>query len=78
LIVPVIKHAEEKSFLGLARAINDLAARTRTKKLTPDDIQGGTFTISNYGVFGSLIVRRSSTSRRLRFSGPELSRRGWW
>jgi 2-oxoglutarate dehydrogenase E2 component (dihydrolipoamide succinyltransferase) len=55
LIVPVIKHAEEKSFLGLARAINDLATRTRTKKLTPDDIQGGTFTISNYGVFGSLI-----------------------
>ncbi len=55
LIVPVIKHAEEKSFLGLARAINDLATRTRSKKLTPDDIQGGTFTISNFGVFGTLI-----------------------
>jgi 2-oxoglutarate dehydrogenase E2 component (dihydrolipoamide succinyltransferase) len=54
LIVPVIKHAEEKNFLGYARAVNDLAGRTRSKKLTPDDIQGGTFTISNYGVFGTL------------------------
>ena len=53
LIVPVIKHAEEKNFLGLARAVSDLAARTRNKKLSPDDIQGGTFTISNYGVFGT-------------------------
>ena len=55
LIVPVIKHAEEKSFLGLARAVNDLATRTRAKKLTPEDIQGGTFTISNYGIFGTTI-----------------------
>jgi 2-oxoglutarate dehydrogenase E2 component (dihydrolipoamide succinyltransferase) len=54
LIVPVIKNAEEKSFLGLARAVNDLAVRTRSKKLSPDDIQGGTFTISNYGVFGTM------------------------
>ncbi|MEO8166728.1 MAG: dihydrolipoamide acetyltransferase family protein [bacterium] len=55
LIVPVIKNAEEKNFLGLARSVNDLATRTRNKKLMPDDIQGGTFTISNYGVFGTLI-----------------------
>ena len=55
LIVPVIKHAEEKNFTGLARAVNDIASRTRIKKLSPDDIQGGTFTISNYGVFGTLI-----------------------
>ena len=55
LLVPVIKHAEEKSLLGIARSINDLAVRTRTKKLTPTDVQGGTFSISNYGVFGSLI-----------------------
>ncbi len=54
LIVPVIKNAEEKNFLGLARAVNDLATRTRNKKLSPDDIQGGTFTISNYGVFGTM------------------------
>ncbi len=55
LIVPVIKNAEEKNFLGLARAVDDLATRTRNKKLMPDDIQGGTFTISNYGVFGTLM-----------------------
>jgi pyruvate/2-oxoglutarate dehydrogenase complex dihydrolipoamide acyltransferase (E2) component len=55
LIVPVIRHAEEKNFLGVARAINDLAVRTRAKKLTPDDITGGTFTISNFGVFGTMM-----------------------
>jgi 2-oxoglutarate dehydrogenase E2 component (dihydrolipoamide succinyltransferase) len=55
LIVPVIKSADEKSFLALARAINDLAVRTRNKKLMPDEIQGGTFTITNYGVFGNII-----------------------
>ena len=55
LIVPIIRKAEERNFLGLARAVNDLAVRTRGKKLTPDDIQGGTFTISNYGVFGTMI-----------------------
>jgi pyruvate/2-oxoglutarate dehydrogenase complex dihydrolipoamide acyltransferase (E2) component len=54
LIVPVIKDADEKSLLGLARAVNDLAARAREKKLSPDDVQGGTFTITNYGIFGSL------------------------
>jgi 2-oxoglutarate dehydrogenase E2 component (dihydrolipoamide succinyltransferase) len=53
LLVPVIHHAEGKNFLGLARAVQDLATRTRAKKLTPDDITGGTFTISNYGVFGT-------------------------
>ena len=55
LIVPVIKNAEEKNFTGLARAVHDLAERTRTRKLMPEDVQGGTFTISNYGVFGTLI-----------------------
>jgi 2-oxoglutarate dehydrogenase E2 component (dihydrolipoamide succinyltransferase) len=55
LIVPVIKNAEEKNFLGLARAINDIAVKTRNRKLSPDDIQGGTFTITNYGVFGTVI-----------------------
>jgi 2-oxoglutarate dehydrogenase E2 component (dihydrolipoamide succinyltransferase) len=52
LIVPVIKHADELSLLGLARAINDLGERARTKKLSPDDIQKGTFTITNPGGFG--------------------------
>jgi pyruvate/2-oxoglutarate dehydrogenase complex dihydrolipoamide acyltransferase (E2) component len=55
LIVPVIKNAEEKNFLGLARAVNDLALRTRNKKLSPDEVMGGTFTITNYGVFGNTI-----------------------
>ncbi|CAG0953193.1 partial 2-oxoglutarate dehydrogenase E2 component (dihydrolipoamide succinyltransferase), partial [Anaerolineae bacterium] len=54
LIVPVIKHADEKSLLGIARAVNDLSTRAREKKLTPDDVAGGTFTITNFGVFGSL------------------------
>jgi pyruvate dehydrogenase E2 component (dihydrolipoamide acetyltransferase) len=54
LIVPVIKHADEKNILGLSRAINDLANRARTKQLKPEEVQGGTFTITNPGVFGAL------------------------
>jgi 2-oxoglutarate dehydrogenase E2 component (dihydrolipoamide succinyltransferase) len=52
LIVPVVKQAEERSFLGLQRAINDVAERARGKKLKPDEVQGGTFTITNPGIFG--------------------------
>lgn len=54
LIVPNIKGAENLNTVGLAKAINDLAFRSRNKKLTPDDISGGTFTITNYGVFGTI------------------------
>jgi 2-oxoglutarate dehydrogenase E2 component (dihydrolipoamide succinyltransferase) len=54
LIVPVIRNADEKNVLGLARAVNDLADRARTKKLRVEEIQGGTFTVTNPGVFGSL------------------------
>jgi pyruvate dehydrogenase E2 component (dihydrolipoamide acetyltransferase) len=54
LIVPVIHHADEKNVLGLARAAADLAERARTKKLKVEEVQGGTFTITNPGVFGSL------------------------
>jgi pyruvate dehydrogenase E2 component (dihydrolipoamide acetyltransferase) len=54
LIVPVVKNAEQLNFLGLQRAITDLAERARTKKLKPEDVQGGTFTITNPGVFGPL------------------------
>jgi pyruvate dehydrogenase E2 component (dihydrolipoyllysine-residue acetyltransferase) len=54
LIVPVIHHADEKSVLGLARAVNDIAERARAKKLKVDEVQGGTFTVTNPGVFGSL------------------------
>ena len=54
LIVPNIKSAGEKNIIGLAKSINDLAFRARNKKLTPDDISNGTFTITNYGVFGTI------------------------
>jgi len=55
LIVPVIKGAEEKNFLGIQRAINDLAERARTKKLKPEEVQESTFAITNPGVFGGLM-----------------------
>jgi 2-oxoglutarate dehydrogenase complex dihydrolipoamide succinyltransferase (E2) component len=54
LIVPNIKSAEEKNIIGLAKSITDISLRARSKKLVPDDIADGTFTITNYGVFGSL------------------------
>lgn len=54
LIVPVIRNADEKNLLGLSRAINDIAARARSKKLNPEEVQGGTFTITNPGIFGAL------------------------
>ncbi|HEX6291958.1 MAG TPA: dihydrolipoamide acetyltransferase family protein [Herpetosiphonaceae bacterium] len=56
LIVPVLKDADDKSLLGLARAVNDLADRARTRRLQPDETQGGTFTITNHGVSGSLFA----------------------
>ena len=56
LIVPVIKNADGLSLLGLARAINDLANRARAKKLQPDEVKGGTFTITNHGTSGSLFA----------------------
>jgi 2-oxoglutarate dehydrogenase E2 component (dihydrolipoamide succinyltransferase) len=54
LIVPVIKRADEKNFLGVARAVQDLADRARSKRLSVDDVQGGTFTVTNPGIFGGL------------------------
>jgi 2-oxoglutarate dehydrogenase E2 component (dihydrolipoamide succinyltransferase) len=54
LIVPVIKNADEKNLLGLSRAIADLAGRARSKQLKPDEVNGGTFTVTNPGVFGAL------------------------
>jgi 2-oxoglutarate dehydrogenase E2 component (dihydrolipoamide succinyltransferase) len=56
LIVPVIKNADEASLAGIARAVNDLAGRARAGQLTPDDVAGGTFTITNHGVSGSLFA----------------------
>jgi pyruvate dehydrogenase E2 component (dihydrolipoamide acetyltransferase) len=53
LIVPVVKNAEERSFVGLQKAISDLGERARSKKLKPEEVQGGTFTITNPGIFGA-------------------------
>jgi pyruvate dehydrogenase E2 component (dihydrolipoamide acetyltransferase) len=54
LIVPVLRNADEMNILGMALAINDLGERARSKKLTPDEVQGGTFTITNPGIYGGL------------------------
>ncbi len=54
LIVPVIKQADEKNLAGMAKAVGDLAGRARDRKLVPDDVKGGTFTVTNYGTLGSL------------------------
>jgi len=54
LIVPVLKGADELNILGVARSVNDLGERARSTKLSPDEVQGGTFTITNPGIFGSL------------------------
>ncbi len=56
LIVPVIKNADNLSLLAMARAVNDLATRARAKKLQPDEVKGGTFTLTNHGVAGSLFA----------------------
>lgn len=55
LIVPVIKNADEKNLLGITKAVNDLANRARANKLAPDEIQGGTFTLTNVGNFGNVM-----------------------
>ena len=56
LIVPVLRRADELSLLGIARAVNNLAERARTKKLHPEEVKGGTFTLTNHGVSGSLFA----------------------
>jgi len=56
LIVPVIKDADQLSLLGIARVVNDLAERARAKNLQPDEVKGGTITITNHGVTGSLFA----------------------
>lgn len=55
LIVPVIKNADEKNLIGITKAVNDLATRARANKLQPDEIQGGTFTLTNVGNFGNVM-----------------------
>jgi len=55
LIVPVIKDADQKNLIGLSKEVNDLANRARNNKLNPDEIQGGTFTVTNVGTFGNVM-----------------------
>lgn len=55
LIVPVIKNADQLNLVGMTKAVNDLASRARNNKLNPDDIQGGTYTVTNVGTFGSIM-----------------------
>jgi 2-oxoglutarate dehydrogenase E2 component (dihydrolipoamide succinyltransferase) len=66
LIVPVIKNADMQSFTGIARSVNDLATRARAKKLSPDDISGGTITLTNFGTFniltGTPIINQPQTA----------------
>jgi pyruvate/2-oxoglutarate dehydrogenase complex dihydrolipoamide acyltransferase (E2) component len=54
LIVPVVRRADELSLVGLARAIHDVASRARARQLRPDDVQGGSFTLTNPGIFGGI------------------------
>src|SRR5207245_6317315 len=56
LIVPVIRNADEKNVLGLQRSIVDLATRARSRQLKPDEVAGGTFSITNFGSFGSIFA----------------------
>ncbi len=56
LLVPVIRDADERNLAGLARAVNDVADRARTHRLSPDELRGGTFTITNHGMGGSLLA----------------------
>ena len=56
LIVPVIRNADEKNVVGLQRSISDLAARARSRQLRPDEVQGGTFSVTNFGSFGSIFA----------------------
>jgi 2-oxoglutarate dehydrogenase E2 component (dihydrolipoamide succinyltransferase) len=75
LIVPVIKNAEQKNLVGLTNELIRLAEAARSNKLSLDDIQGGTFSITTFGSFRNLIVRPLLTSLRLPFWPPEASKR---
>ena len=85
LIVPVLKHADDYSLTGLARTLNDLSARARTKRLKPEEVQDCSFSITNHGVFGSLVRHadcaradhRHSRHRHDRETAKGADRRGW-
>ncbi len=76
LIVPVVKSAEDRSFLGLARAIADLASRARSKKLTPEEVEGSTFTLTNSGIFGDEFEHADHQPAQLRHSVHQRPEQG--
>ncbi len=78
LITPIIRNAEQKGLAQIAAEAKDLAERARTKKLKPEEFQGGTFSISNLGMFGSGRSARSSTSRKGRSCRWGPARSGRW
>ena len=75
LIVPVIKNADEKNLLGIQRNLNDLAERARSKKLKPEEVQEGTFSITNPGVFGGLFGLAGHQPAECRHSRPRRHRK---
>jgi 2-oxoglutarate dehydrogenase E2 component (dihydrolipoamide succinyltransferase) len=78
LIVPVIKQADELSLVGLARATQDLAARARNKQLKPDEVTGGTFSITNFGLFGGLTATPIINQPQLAILGiGGITKRPW-
>ena len=79
LIVPVIRNADEKNVLGLQRSIVDLATRARSRQLKPDEVQGGTFSITNFGSFGSVFAHAGdqSAAGRRSWASARWRRRRW-
>src|SRR4029453_8199424 len=78
LIVPVLKNAEGLNLLGIARGVTDIAARARNKQLTPDEVQGGTFTITNPGGYGTFHGHRIISQPQAAILGPyAVVKRPW-
>ena len=78
LIVPVLRDADQQSFADIEKSIANFAGRARAGTITMEELTGGTFTITNGGVFGSLLSTPSSIRRRARFSACTRSRIGRW
>ena len=76
LIVPVIRNADEKNVVGLQRSIVDLAARARSRQLKPDDVTGGTFSITNFGSFGSVFATPVINQPQVAILGVRRDRKG--
>ncbi len=78
MIVPVIKQADELSLVGIARTTQDLASRARNKQLKPDEVTGGTFSITNFGLFGGLTATPIINQPQLAILGiGGITKRAW-